>query len=67
MGNLALEVSGWKLEDASGKGPEGKALVLWKKTGKTWELYRDIWNGDAPPPEPPQARPGGRWRPPPTK
>jgi len=54
MGNLALEVSAWKLEDASGKGPEGKALVLWKKTGKTWELYRDIWNGDAPPPEPPK-------------
>ena len=55
MGNLALEVSGWKLEDASGKGPEGKALVLWKKNGKTWELYRDIWNGNAPPEPPPPA------------
>jgi uncharacterized protein (TIGR02246 family) len=54
MGNLALEVSGWKLEDASGKGPEGKGLVLWKKNGKTWELYRDIWNSNSPP-EPPKA------------
>ncbi|HUM11843.1 MAG TPA: DUF4440 domain-containing protein [Myxococcaceae bacterium] len=49
MGNLALEVSTWKLEDASGKGPEGKALVLWKKTGKTWELYRDMWSDNASP------------------
>ena len=55
MGNLALEVSSWKLEDASGKGPEGKAMVLWKKNGKTWELYRDMWSGNAP--EPPPAAP----------
>lgn len=50
MGNLALEVSSWKLEDASGKGPEGKALVLWKKHGSTWQLYRDMWSANAPPP-----------------
>jgi len=49
MGNLALEVSSWKLEDASGKGPEGKALVLWKKVGGTWLLHRDIWNDNASP------------------
>jgi uncharacterized protein (TIGR02246 family) len=55
MGNLALEVSSWKLEDASGKGPEGKAMVLWKKNGQTWELYRDMWSGNAP--EPPPAAP----------
>ena len=48
MGNLALEVSSWKLEDASGKGPEGKSLVLWKKNGKTWEYFRDMWSGNAP-------------------
>jgi len=52
LGNLALEVSSWKLEDASGKGPEGKAMVLWKKTGSTWQLYRDMWSGNAPPPPP---------------
>jgi len=50
MGNLALEVSSWKLEDASGAGPEGKAMVLWKKNGKTWEMYRDMWSANAPPP-----------------
>jgi uncharacterized protein (TIGR02246 family) len=57
MGNLALEVSTWKLEDASGKGPEGKAMVLWKKNGKTWELYRDMWSGNAPPPPAPAPAP----------
>jgi uncharacterized protein (TIGR02246 family) len=55
MGNFALEVSSWKLEDASGKGPEGKAMVLWKKHGGTWQLYRDMWSGNAPPPAPPTA------------
>ena len=50
MGNLALEVSSFKLEDASGKGPEGKGMVLWKKVGGTWLLYRDIWNDNGPPP-----------------
>jgi len=50
MGNFALEVSTWKLEDASGKGPEGKGMVLWKKNGGTWQLYRDMWSGNAPPP-----------------
>jgi len=53
MGNLALEVGSWKLEDASGKGPEGKYMVLWKNNGKTWELYRDMWSGNAPPPPAP--------------
>jgi len=52
MGNLALEVSSWKLEDASGKGPEGKAMVLWKKNGKTWEFFRDMWSENAPQPPP---------------
>jgi len=52
MGNLALEVSSWKLEDASGKGPEGKYMVLWKKNGSTWQLYRDMWSENAPPPPP---------------
>lgn len=52
LGNFALEVSSWKLEDASGKGPEGKAMVLWKKNGSTWQLYRDMWSGNAPPPPP---------------
>jgi uncharacterized protein (TIGR02246 family) len=52
MGNLALEISTWKLEDASGNGPEGKGMVLWKKNGGTWQLYRDMWSGNAAPPKP---------------
>jgi uncharacterized protein (TIGR02246 family) len=52
MGNFALEVSSWRLEDASGKGPEGKGMVLWKKNGGTWQFYRDMWSGNAPPPKP---------------
>jgi uncharacterized protein (TIGR02246 family) len=52
MGNFALEVGSWKLEDASGKGPEGKDMVLWKKSGSTWQLYRDMWSDNAPPPPP---------------
>jgi len=42
MGNLALEVGSWRLEDAA------------KKSGSTWQLYRDMWNDNAPP-EPPKA------------
>ncbi|MGZ6060393.1 MAG: YybH family protein [Myxococcaceae bacterium] len=49
MGNLALEVSSWHSEDASGKGTDGKGLVLWKKNGSTWQIYRDIWNDNTSP------------------
>ena len=24
----------------------GKYIVIWKRTGHTWQLYRDIWNTD---------------------
>lgn len=57
MGNLALEVSSWKLEDASGKGPEGKGMVLWKKVGGTWQLHRDIWNDNGSPAPAPAEKP----------
>ncbi len=60
MGNLALEVSTWKLEDAAGKGPEGKALVLWKKNGSTWQLYRDMWSDNGPPPGAPAEKPADK-------
>jgi len=53
MGNLALEVGTFRIEGSDGKSAVGKYLVLWKKNGKTWELYRDIWNDDTPPPAPP--------------
>jgi len=28
---------------------EGKHLVLWKKTGKGWKMFRDSFSGDQPP------------------
>lgn len=56
MGNMAAEVNSWRIEDAAGKGLEGKGLVLWKKTGSSWQLYRDIWNDNGQP-EPPKAAP----------
>jgi uncharacterized protein (TIGR02246 family) len=49
MGNYALEVSTWTLEDASGKGPSGKAMVLWKKNGGAWQMYRDMWSDNGSP------------------
>jgi len=23
---------------------DGKYIVIWKRSGHTWQLYRDIWN-----------------------
>lgn len=56
MGKLALEVGTWHSEDSSGKGTDGKAMVLWKKNGSTWQIFRDIWNDNASP-EPPKPAP----------
>ncbi|NLE35469.1 MAG: DUF4440 domain-containing protein [Bacteroidales bacterium] len=28
----------------------GKFIVIWKKTGKEWKIFRDIFNSDNPPP-----------------
>jgi ketosteroid isomerase-like protein len=28
---------------------KGKYLVVWKKTGSGWKMYRDMFNSDAPP------------------
>jgi len=64
QGNFATEVGHWRLEDAAGKGVEGKYVVVWKKNGKTWEYYRDMWSGDAPPPPPAPAAPAPAAAPP---
>jgi ketosteroid isomerase-like protein len=29
---------------------KGKYIVIWKKEGKDWKIFRDIWNSDNPPP-----------------
>jgi ketosteroid isomerase-like protein len=39
-------------------GPEkdkGKYIVIWKKEGGKWKLFRDIFNSDNPPPPMPEA------------
>jgi uncharacterized protein (TIGR02246 family) len=52
-GDIATEIGTWRVEDATGKAAEGKSIVLWKKIGGVWQLYRDIWNDNTPPPAPP--------------
>ena len=47
-GNLASEAGEFAL-DAPGKDGKtvhvtGKYVVVWKRSGGVWQLYRDIWN-----------------------
>lgn len=46
-GDLASEVGGFKLLVPGESGTTevvGKYIVVWKRTGHTWRLHRDIWN-----------------------
>jgi ketosteroid isomerase-like protein len=39
----------WQTFDANGKmSDDGKFLVLWKKTGAGWKMYRDSFNSNHP-------------------
>ena len=40
MGVLTLTVPG----DAGPTKVSGKYIVIWKRSGQTWQLHRDIWN-----------------------
>lgn len=47
-GNLASETGEYAL-DVPGKDGKlahvsGKYVVVWKRNGRVWQLYRDIWN-----------------------
>ena len=42
---LAIDVPG---KDGKAVHVTGKYVVVWKRTGGAWQLYRDIWN-DTPP------------------
>lgn len=45
--DLAGEVGVFTLSVPSDSGPtkvSGKYVVIWKRTGHTWQLHRDIWN-----------------------
>ncbi len=49
MGEMAGEVGRYELTDADGAvADRGKYIVLWKKVGGEWKLYRDIWNSSMP-------------------
>ena len=51
-GNLAAEtgIATVRMQPAGQPQTTGKVkyLVVWKKAGGTWQLYRDIWNSMAP-------------------
>ena len=49
-GNLAYETGRYVVKDAGGQAvDQGKYIVVWKRDGGTWKLYRDIWNTNLPP------------------
>jgi uncharacterized protein (TIGR02246 family) len=52
-GDNAAEVGRWRLSVPTGKGDAqtvaGKYVVLWRRAGGDWQLYRDIWNADPAP------------------
>lgn len=44
-GDRIIETGRYILAGADGKALDtGKYIVVWKKEGGTWKLYRDIWN-----------------------
>ncbi len=43
-GQFVYEVGQYVLSLADGKlADRGKYVVIWKRDGETWKLYRDIW------------------------
>jgi len=45
FGSTANEVGTYVLTSADGTAlDEGKYIVIWRKEGKAWKLYRDIFN-----------------------
>ena len=46
-GDTTYEAGTYVLHDASGKPiDEGKYIVIWRREGGPWRLYRDIWNSN---------------------
>jgi ketosteroid isomerase-like protein len=49
-GDFATETGTWTLAGPDGKpADEGNYVVVWKKVGKGWFMWRDIWNSSRPP------------------
>jgi len=52
-GDFAVETGTWTMAGPDGKlADDGKYVVVWKKVGKGWLMWRDIWNSSRPPPKP---------------
>ena len=49
VGRMASEVGRYTVFGGEGQAIEtGKYVVLWKREGSRWRLYRDIWNSNTP-------------------
>jgi ketosteroid isomerase-like protein len=55
--DVVTEVGTFEMGDGKKTIDKGKYIVIWKKDGDKWKLFRDIWNSDnPPPPAPPQKK-----------
>jgi ketosteroid isomerase-like protein len=54
--DVVTEVGTYEMGDGKKTIDKGKYMVVWKKDGDKWKLYRDIWNSDNPPPPPPKKK-----------
>lgn len=53
---IVTEVGTYEMGDGNKAIDKGKYMVVWKKDGDKWKLFRDIWNSDNPPPPPADAK-----------
>ena len=52
-GDAAYETGEYEIKGKDGKPLDrGKYIVVWKRTGGSWQLHRDIWNSSMPPAKP---------------
>ena len=51
-GNVAVETGKYVVTVPTASGgtitDEGKYVVVWKRQGRGWKIFRDIWNSDKP-------------------
>jgi ketosteroid isomerase-like protein len=50
--DVVTTVGTYTMSDGKKFNDKGKYIVVYKKDGDKWKLYRDIWNSDNPPPPP---------------
>lgn len=53
---VVTEVGAYEMGDGKKAIDKGKYMVIWKKDGDKWKLYRDIWNSDNPYSPPPPSK-----------